>query len=171
MTHRYNYLEDLTPDGPSGDLTFVEGFILGKWQTLGLADGRYEIWMVATIAGALVESNHVWVYIDNTAPDVALTLDVDPFVPKGNPVTGHIQATDAHFGSWSLGVLPGFPAAPVPSGSSAPAPVGTTFSLATGAATPGGYVLELSAVDRSIVDSGYVGLWSSAAVGFCVEKP
>lgn len=170
-THRYAYLEDLSPNGPSGDLAFVEGFVLGKWQTLGLADGRYEVWMEAEIGASLVESNHVWVHIDNTSPHVELILDGDPFAVQGEPVTGTLTATDDHFGSWSLGVLPGFPVSPVPSGGSAPAATGTAFSLATGAATPGGYVLQLGAVDRSIVNSGSVGLWSFTSVGFCIEEP
>ena len=169
VTHRYTYVEDLTPNGPSGDLTFVEGFILGKWQTLGLADGRYEVWMEADISGSPVESNHVWVYVDNTSPVAELALDNDPFTPQGTPVTGTFRATDDHLGSWGMGVLPGFPHAPVPSSGTFPAAPGTPFSLSTTGVTPGGYVLQLNVVDRSIVNSGSIGLWDTASVGFCIE--
>lgn len=170
-THRYTYLEDLTPNGPAGDLTFVEGFILGKWQTLGLDDGRYEIWMEAEIGGTVVQSNHVWVFLDNTAPVADIELDGDPFVVQGTPVTGTFQATDDHLRSWSIGVLPGFPNAPSPSGGTGQMLPGTPFTLSTAGATPGGYVLQLVVSDRSIVNSGSIGLWASDSVGFCVEKP
>ncbi|HET7488618.1 MAG TPA: hypothetical protein VFJ85_11865 [Acidimicrobiales bacterium] len=171
-THRFPYLEDLTPNGPAGDITFVEGFLLGKWKTGVLADGRYEVWMEADIGGSTVESNHVWVQLDNTAPKAVLALNGDPFTPKGTDITGTFEATDDHFGSWSLGVVPGgYPHAPSPAGDSAPRAAGTPFTLSTNLATPGGYVLHLQVTDRSIVNSGSIGLTTPADVGFCVEKP
>jgi hypothetical protein len=170
VSHRYQYREDLSPNGPSGDLTYVEGFVLGKWQTLGLSDGRYEVWMVADIGGTTVESNHVWVRLDNTSPVAALTLAGDPFTPQGTPVTGTFQATDDHLGGWSLGVLPGgYPHAVSPAGGAWQAAAGTPFSLSTAGVTPGGYVLHLAVRDRSIVNSGSIGLWATDDVGFCVE--
>lgn len=168
--HRYQYREDLTPNGPGGDQTFVEGFVLGKWQTLGLPDDRYEVWMVADISGSVVDSNHVWVYLDNTSPQASLTLAGDPFTPQGTPVTGTFEADDDHLLGWSLTVLPGgYPHAAAPATGSFPMPAGSAFSLSTAGVTPGGYVLRLHVRDRAIVDSGYIGLPAAADVGFCVE--
>ena len=173
LTHRYTYREDLTPNGPSGDLTFVEGFLLGQWLTNALADGRYQVWMVAEINGSPVESNRVWVRLDNTAPSGALTSagGVHPFVTQGQPLNGTFEVHDAHLGSWSLSVIPSFPNAPVPFSGTANMPAGTAFSLATTGAAPGGYVVYLSAVDRAIVNSGSIGQWLSIPLGFCVDAP
>jgi len=169
-THRYQYREDLSPNGPGGDLTHVEGYMLGKWQTLGLPDGRYEVWMVADVGGTTVESNHVWVRLDNTSPVADLTLAGDPFTPQGTPVTGTFEATDDHLLEWGLQVLPGgYPHAASPAGGGWQAGAGTPFSLSTAGVTPGGYVLHLAVRDRSIVNSGTVGLWATDDVGFCVE--
>jgi hypothetical protein len=169
----YSYREDLTSNGPSGDLTFVEGFLLGQWLPSALADGRYEVWMVAEIGGSLVDSNHVWVQLDNTPPTGHLAGTADHvFIDQGQTLTGDFDVFDAHLGSWSLGVIPaGFPDAPVPFAGTANVAPGTTFSLSTVSAVPGGYVLELSAVDRAIVNSGSIGQWFETALGFCVEQP
>ena len=171
-SHLYTYREDLTPNGPSGDLTFVEGFLLGQWTPSGKPDGRYEVWMVAEIGGSLVDSNHVWVRLDNTPPTGHLLGAAGHvFIPQGQPLVGTFDVFDEHLGSWSLGVIPAFPNSAVPFAGTANVPAGTSFSLSTATATPGGYVLELSAVDRAIVNSGSVGQQLFIPLGFCVEQP
>ena len=48
-----------------------------------------------------------------------------------------------------------------------PAP-GSPWSLVTTGMTPCGYTITVTAVDRAIVNSAWVGNWSSFAQGFCV---
>ena len=64
-----------------------------------------------------------------------------------------------------------FPNNPVPFSGASNMPAGTTFSLSTVGATPSGYVLHLTAVDRAIVNSGSIGQWTQLPLGFCVEQP
>ncbi len=172
-TKRFTYLEDLTSNGPSGDQTFVEGFLLGQWLPSGATpDGRYEVWMVAEINGSLVDSNHVWVRLDNTKPVVHVVGSAGHvFIPQGGTLTGTFDVFDQHLGSWTMGVAPSFPNAPAPSGGTANVPAGTPFSLSTATAVPSGYVLEVTAVDRSIVNSGSIGQYVTVPLGFCVEQP
>ncbi len=170
-THQYTYREDLTINGPGGDQTFVEGFVLGRWQTGGLTDGRYEVWFTVDLGGGLLaQSNHVWVQLDNTAPVADLTLTSSPFLHQGTPVQATVTATDDHLSGYSLGVLPaGYPHSPVPSSGTLPvtaAPVTVDTGMP---ATPGGYVLHLSVTDRTILNSGGVGRTSTDDVGFCIE--
>ena len=116
--------------------------------------------------------------------------------PVGTILTGTYEvhdpgttSTDQHFGSLSLGVIPVGPAhgAVVVPGSRAFPVVPTTGEAGTWTLNTGdmaepnppttpmqacGYVIRLSASDRTIVNSGYVGLSATADVGFClVEAP
>ena len=170
-THQYVYREDLTINGPSGDQTFVEGYVLGRWHPAGLPDGRYEVWFTADLGGgATVDSNRVWVQLDNTAPVADIAATGSPFVSQGTPLNAVITATDAHFAGYSLAVLPGgYPNAPVPQSGSLPVTAAPVVLDTTGV-TPGGYVLRLTVGDRAIVNSGYVGQVSSDDIGFCVEQ-
>lgn len=169
--HRYTYQEDLTINGPGGDQTFVEGFVLGRWETPGLPDGRYEVWFTADLGGGTtVDSNRVWVQLDNTAPVADITATGSPFVPQGTPLHAVITATDAHFAGYGLAVLPsGYPNTPVPQSGSLPV-TAAPVSLSTTGVTPGGYVLRLAVSDRAIINSGYVGNVSTDDIGFCVEQ-
>jgi hypothetical protein len=170
-THEYPYLEDLTANGPGGDLTFVEGFVLGRWETGGLPDGRYEVWFTVDTGSGPVDSNHVWVRLDNTAPVADITAVGSPFLPQGTPLQAVVTATDDNFSSYGLGVLPaGYPHAPVPPAGLLPV-TASPVSLDTTGVTPGGYVLHLSVADRAIVNSGFVGQVSTDDIGFCVEAP
>jgi hypothetical protein len=171
-THLYTYREDLTSNGPGGDLTYVEGFLLGQWLPSALPDGRYEVWLVADIGGSLVDSNHVWVRLDNTAPTAHLEGTAGHvFIPQGQQLDGTFDVFDEHLASWSLSVIPGFPNNAVPFQGTGNVAAGTTFSLSTATATPGGYVLELVATDRAIVNSGSIGQQLVVPLGFCVEQP
>ncbi|HVG08854.1 MAG TPA: hypothetical protein VNM67_14195 [Thermoanaerobaculia bacterium] len=140
----------------------------------------------------------VRVRIDNTAPTAALaitgaTLNGNPIpavncgkFPVGTILTGTYEVHDPgtsspnqHFGSLSLDVIPDGPAngaQVVPSARSFPV-VPTTgeagnWTLDTGATAmePCGYVIRLVGCDRTIWQSGSVGLCAAEDVGFCLEE-
>jgi hypothetical protein len=140
----------------------------------------------------------VRVRIDNTAPTAALaitgaTLDGNPIpavdcgkFPVGTILTGTYEVHDPgtsspnqHFGALSLDVIPDGPAngaVVVPSSRSFPV-VPTTgeagaWTLDTGATDmePCGYVIRLVGCDRTIWNSGSVGLCAAEDVGFCLEE-
>jgi hypothetical protein len=96
---------------------------------------------------------------------------------QGMVVTGTFDAHDQWFGSWSLGLSPsGGVTVPtgalttVPTTTSLPAPVGSTWQLDTSGLTPCGYVLRLSVSDRAIVNSTYTGRSVPVEIGFCVDS-
>lgn len=140
----------------------------------------------------------VRVRIDNTAPTAALaitgaTLNGNPIpavncgkFPVGTILTGTYEVHDPgtsspnqHFGSLSLDVIPDGPAngaQVIPSVRSFPV-VPTTgeagnWTLDTGATNmePCGYVIRLVGCDRTIWQSGSVGLCAAEDVGFCLEE-
>ena len=133
-----------------------------------------------------------------SAPTAALaitgaTLDGNPIpavdcgkFPVGTILNGTYEVHDPgtsspnqHFGSLSLDVIPDGPAngaQVVPSSRSFPV-VPTTgeagaWTLDTGATNmePCGYVIRLVGCDRTIWNSGSVGLCASEDVGFCLEE-
>ena len=137
----------------------------------------------------------VRVRIDNTAPTAALaitgaTFNGNPIAavncgkfPVGTILTGTYEVHDPgtsspnqHFGSLSLDVIPDGPANGAvvnPSGRSFPV-VPTTgeagnWTLDTGGMEPCGYVIHLLGCDRTIWQSGGVGLCAAEDVGFCLE--
>lgn len=139
----------------------------------------------------------VRVRIDNTAPTA--TVEITGATFNGNPVnppfdcgkflvgtilTGTYEVHDPgtsspnqHFGSLSLDVIPDGPAngaAVNPSARSFPV-VPTTgeagnWTLDTAGMDPCGYVIRLVGCDRTIWNSGSVGLCASEDVGLCLEK-
>ena len=140
----------------------------------------------------------VRVRIDNTAPTAALAITGATFnggpipavacgkFPVGTVLSGTYEVHDPgtsspnqHFGSLTLDVIPDGPAngaAVVPSGRSFPI-VPTTgeagsWTLDTGATAmePCGYVIRLVGSDRTIWNSGTVGLSAGEDVGFCLEE-
>ncbi|CUI03061.1 hypothetical protein [Massilia antarctica] len=86
--------------------------------------------------------------------------------------------SDQHFSSLSLSVQPalgGTFVAPVPLPRTYPT-VPTTgesgvWRLDTSGMPKCGYVIRLSASDRTIVNSGYVGWGAEAFVGLCLKLP
>ena len=79
-----------------------------------------------------------------------------------------------HFGSWSLVVLP---SGATPSPSSGAFPIvptigeSGTWTLDTTGMPACGYVLYLAACDRTVYDSGFVGLCTEKSKGFCLVDP
>lgn len=146
-----------------------------------------------TVYAGLAE---VRVRIDNTAPTAALAItgatlsgvpipavDCGKF-PVGAILTGTYEVRDRgtsspnpHFGSLGFEVSPAdavMGAAVDPSGRSFPAVPTTgeagTWTLDTEGMLPCGFVIRLTASDRTIWNSGAVGLSDFDDVGFCLEE-
>ncbi len=158
---------------PDADLWFSYlGFlsnpsgVLAAWPSQGeLAVIRLEV------EGLGSESQRV--RIDNTQPEVEVAI-TDPIgdcglIGPGTMMSGTVTATDTHLGSWSL-VMDGgpasFPAVGIASGSTNVS--GLVWTTA-GPSEQCGYVVQVGAVDRSIVNSSYGAhnqRWKD--IGFCV---
>lgn len=180
----YTYREDLS-GGPGNAQIFVAGNVLARWQTAGKT-GTWTIRIeVRDAADVLYVGAAVTVRIDNSAP----VIPVGSFkitsgggscadFTIGDIIEGTYQVTDEHFGSLSLSVLP-----PLGGTFTAPVPLPRTYptvstfgeagvwKLDTAGMPKCGYVVRLSATDRTIVDSGYVGYYNEASVGLCLKLP
>lgn len=188
----YTYLEDLTSGGGLDAQIFVTGNILYRWNTSGLT-GLWKIKIEAkdpSVVGPVFTSNIVTVRLDDDAPTLGLNITsgggacADFII--GDPISGTYSAFDQHLYSLSLVVEPTmggkFTAPPsVPAGPPA-MPLSRTYPVAlwTGEAgswtldTTGmprcGYIIRLSASDRTIVNSGFVGRGNSTVVGLCLRE-
>jgi hypothetical protein len=188
----YEYREDLTGGGPDA-LIFVTGNVLFRWNTNGLT-GLWKIKIEAkdpAVPGPVFTSNVVTVRLDSLAPVLGLDITSGGGVCAdfniGDQISGTYSAFDEHLFSLSLVVEPTlggkFTAPPsVPAGPPA-MPLSRTYPVAlwTGEAgnwtldTTGmprcGYIIRLSASDRTIVNSGFVGRGNSKVVGLCLRQP
>lgn len=196
----YKFQKDLWPP----TLVEVQDDILAQWHTRGLpeGDGLYEIRVLLYKPGAPAEpdcpadhvpSSRIKVMIDNTAPNVELTLDTGPCVQfkPGNSLTGKFKAKDDHFYYYHFSILPYPPFTndkfvhyPVPAldyiygqnptyknpGIPATGITDGTFELDTTGMVPCGYVIYIGVWDRTIVNNYMPGNWNSASVGFCILK-
>lgn len=184
----YTYQEDLAINPPT-DLTmlFVEGFVMGKWNTRGLEDGLYEVKICLKTPTGDVDSNIVKVYLDNTPPHADITITEFEVGGVSNPATpcgrfpvgakikGKFTATDAHFFYFTNAVEPAsfHPNAVVPYHETypalpAPGALNKDWVLDTTDMEPCGYVVYVHVWDRTIVDSGYIGWYNCKTVGFCL---
>lgn len=165
---------------PAGFFTFVPfplnvDNVLAWWDSTG--DDLWEIRLqLADMLDNLlpgVASHRI--QLDNTGPEVAIHIDSGGDCGKykvGNVLNGHFVARDTHLGSWSLSTSP-FAGPVVPASGlvqTVPAP-GDAWTLNTAGMKPCGYIVGVSAVDRTIVNSAWVGHWAWASAGFCLEKP
>ncbi|MBS0448998.1 MAG: hypothetical protein JSR59_24000 [Proteobacteria bacterium] len=155
--------------------------LLAEWDTAGNA-----LWYVRLSvydgAGNPQGSDTHLIQLDNVAPEVAIDIstgtgDCGKF-PVGTVLTGSFVATDLHLGSYGLAVLPAVNPAGVgvPSPSSglvntAPAPGGDGWTLDTTGMEPCGYIIQVGAADRTIVNSQSVGLQAYQQAGFCLVAP
>lgn len=180
----YTYREDLT-GAPGNAQIFVLGNILARWQTAGKT-GTWQIRIEAKDAANVIYfGNSVTVRLDNQAPQFpAGSFKITSgggscadFV-VGDIIEGEYAVSDEHFGSLSLAVLPslgGVFTAPVPLPRTYP--VVSTFGesgiwrLDTTGMPKCGYVVRLSASDRTIVNSGFVGYGNETFVGLCLKLP
>jgi hypothetical protein len=188
----YDYREDLTGGGPDA-LIFVTGNILYRWNTSGLT-GVWQIKIEAkdpAVVGPVFTSNVVTLRLDDAAPVLGLDITSGGGVCAdfniGDQISGTYSVFDEHLYSLSLVVEPTlggkFTAPPsVPAGPPA-MPLSRTYPVAlwTGEAgnwtldTTGmprcGYIIRLSASDRTIVNSGFVGRGNNTVVGLCLRQP
>jgi hypothetical protein len=187
----YSYREDLTGGGPDAQI-FVTGNILYRWNTSGLS-GLWKIKIEAkdpSVPGPVFNSNVVTVRLDNSVP--ALTLNITS--PGGNcadfiigdQINGSYSVFDAHLYSLSLVVEPtlggkftapaSVPAGPpaMPLSRTYPVPLWTgeagNWTLDTTGMPRCGYIIRLSASDRTIVNSGFVGRGNNTVVGLCLRE-
>jgi hypothetical protein len=187
----YEYQEDL--QGGSGNPQyFPAGNVLGRWMTHGL-NGLYILRIEVydpTDATPNIWSDMVLVKLDNERPEAEITITsgggpCSDFV-IGDVIDGTYSATDIHFGSLQLTIVPGLGGsfttpAPLPAGPTMPlkrsySGVSTNgesgnWSLDTTGMPRCGYVVYLHVVDRTIVNSGPSGFHQSANVGLCLREP
>jgi hypothetical protein len=178
----YTYREDLT-GAPGNAEIFVAGNVLARWQTAGKT-GTWTIRIEARDATTTYFSSSVTVRLDNAAPQIppgsfkitSGSGTCGDFV-IGDIIEGTYQVTDEHFGALALSVQPplgGVFTAPVPNPRTWPT-VPTTgesgiWRLDTSGMPKCGYTVRLSASDRTIVNSGFVGFGNEAFVGLCLKE-
>jgi hypothetical protein len=181
----YTYLADWTT-GPGDALIIVAGNILAQWQTAGLADALWKIKMdfydpsTSTFHYGVDSAT---ILLDNTPPNP------NPFLITsgggscgdfhvGEKISGTYSVSDLHFYFLELVLLPpsgGAFTAPTPLPRYWTDPGASTFgdagswTLDTTGLPPCGYVVELNAYDRTIVNSGYIGNFNQAFQGFCLK--
>lgn len=178
----YDYQEDLT-GGPLNPQRFVSNNVLGYWQTAGLS-GLWQIRLeVKDALNNIYLSSIVSIFLDNEAPQIpAGSFKITS--PGGNcadfkigdVIEGTYEVVDAHFNALNLSVLPamgGSFTAPVPLPRTYPT-VSTngeagTWKLDTTGMPKCGYVIRLSATDRTIVNSAGIGFYTEAFVGLCLR--
>lgn len=177
----YTYREDLV-NGLGNAQIFVSGNTLAKWQTAGLT-GTWKIRIEAKdAANNIYPGNVVTVRLDNQAPQFPpgsfkITSgggSCADFV-IGNVIEGEYAVTDEHFGSLNLAVLPALggnftsPALPRTYPTVPTTGESGTWKLDTTGMPKCGYVIRLSAKDRTIVDSGGIGFYNETFVGLCLR--
>jgi hypothetical protein len=175
----YTYQEDLITNASGSDaLIFVAGNLLGRWETSASMTGLWyiKIEVKDPITGLPVAGpQNIAVYLDNVAPAVTAPLITSGSGPcgdfkPGDTIVGTYSASDDHFYSVSLGVLPS--GGPITKSSvvSTPTSESGVWTWVTDLTTvPCGYVIQAVASDRTIVNSGFVGWTSSASAGLCIR--
>lgn len=169
VTKRFPYL----------DVTVNENNLLAEWDSWG--DALWYVRLSVYDGGGILQGTDTHlIQLDNTSPDASVTIttgtgDCGKF-PPGTLLAGRFVATDLYLGSYSLGVAPAVnpPGVGVPSPNSglvntAPAPGGDGWTLDTTGMESCGYIIQVEAVDRAILDSQSVGHRSSNSAGFCLE--
>jgi hypothetical protein len=179
----YTYRADWLT-GPGDAMIAVSNNVLAKWQTAGKLGGLWQIKMDVydpssnTFSPA---SNTATIMLDNVDPTVSIDITSgggscgDFHV--GDKISGTYSVSDLHFHGVLLQVLPGGGSftEPVPlprlwtdPGASTFGDAGT-WTLDTGGLPPCGYVVLLTANDRTIVDSNHIGNFASEPKGFCLK--
>jgi hypothetical protein len=154
--------------------------LLAHWNSFG--DDQWIVTLTSyDPGGTLVGIDMQRIQLDNTGPAVSINITTGPGncgkFPTGSVIGGTFVARDLHLMSYSIGVKP--PGLNDPGEAITTPSFGTTNTAITGDAwsldTTGmvncGYVVEVSAVDRTIVASQAQGWHNSHSVGFCLEAP
>ncbi len=187
VVNQFGVVSSILPDPATGMvsyLNFVDNInnTLGWWNsaTDDLAEVKLDLFDNAgnPIPGALPAVQRV--QLDNTGPSASVDIQTGPGncgkFQIGATLQGQFVARDAYFGSYSLVVKPGGvnpPGVGVPSPSAgtvqtAVAP-GDNWTLATAGMKPCGYVIEVHAIDRAIVNSIASRHHAGDSAGFCLE--
>ncbi len=179
----YEYREDLT-NGLGNAQIFVAGNVLARWKTSGLTG----LWLIRIeakdAANNIYAGNVVTVRLDNQAPQFpAGSFKITSGGGScadftiGDVIEGTYEVTDEHFRSLNLSVLPALGGT-----FTAPAPLPRTYPTVPTSGEAGiwkldttgmpkcGYVVRLSAADRTIVNSGFVGFGNETFVGLCLKE-
>jgi hypothetical protein len=180
-------VNDHTPDsnGLFEYLPFTQniGNLLALWDTTGndLWQVRLQIFDMSDNLLPGVAAHRI--QLDNLGPEADLQIetgvgDCGKFT-AGVALAGRFVARDLYFGSFSLGVKPPINGpgigVPVPQSGTLQTVVapGDAWTLDTTGMQPCGYIIELVAADRAILNSVGPGVVhrNSASAGFCIEAP
>lgn len=141
--------------------------VLAWWDSTG-----DDLWEVRIQILGLPGQDMHRIQLDNTGPivDVEITGGNCGKFNVGDAMSGTFVARDDYLGSWSLGTSPfSGPVLPGSGITQTSLPPGDAWSLNTASMSPCGYVIQVTAVDRAIVNSASVGHWASDTEGFCLE--
>ncbi len=152
--------------------------VLAQWDTTG--DALW--WVKLTVydgAGNPLSTDAHLIQLDNTWPEASIEITTGTGncgkFAIGTLLKGNFVARDLNLSHYNLATFPSINTAPVgvPNPSSglvntAVAP-GNTWDLDTTLMVPCGYVIWVEAVDLTIRDSQYVGHYTPASAGFCLE--
>lgn len=167
----------------------VEHDVLAQFSTpVPEGDGLYHIRLLLYKAGAPlvpgvppnhIASEEIKIVVDNTPPDpVDVALDggaCQMYSVGGADITGTFKAKDKHFWYYNLYLLP-YPGniTHTPVATTYPAVPGTgvagTFTITTSTMKPCGYVINLRAWDRTIINNHMHGNRNHDSEGFCLIK-
>jgi hypothetical protein len=138
---------------------------LGFWETGSLGNEKWEIRLeMYDITGVLIgQTPWYTIQLNHTPPEANMEIenggDCKDFV-VGDVIKGKFLARHEHFGSWNLITKPTslappnpLPVSPTPHTTQTGLAPGDEWKLNTTGMKPCGYVIELSVVDRTILNS------------------
>jgi hypothetical protein len=170
VTQRFNYLP----------FTQNVNSLLARWFSTG--DAPWLVRLSVFDAGGTLQGVDVHrIQLDNTAPEVDIEITVGAGdcgrFNAGIVLGGTFVARDTYFGHYGIDVEPnvnppgvGVPAPGSGFGETAPAP-GNAWTLDTTGMRACGYVIRVTAVDRAIINSQFVGRSAGDSSGFCLLEP
>jgi hypothetical protein len=164
------YAYQMDAIGP--DFTFVDENVLFRFFTASRQGAhwiRIDVEDPTTLA--IIPSNSVKLMIDNTAPNLTFTMVQEPCsdIKVGEPITGTFTANDPHMGDVQISVVPFGVASKTYSLSTDTQKAGT-WQVSTAELDKCGYVVQASAVDRTIVNNTNFGNSSAVqSIGFCLR--
>ena len=160
------------------DFTQNINSVLAQWDTTG--DALWKVTLTVYDGGGNpISSDTHLIQLDNTWPEASIEITTGTGncgkFAIGTLLKGNFVARDLYLSYYNLNTYPSVnpPGVGVPSPASglvntAVAP-GDPWSLDTTLMAPCGYVVWVGAVDRAIRDSQYVGHYTPASAGFCLE--
>lgn len=177
----YEYKEDIQ----GSSQRFVSQNVLAQWLTGGAMGGLWRIKIEAKDPATNIVypgTQVITIKLDNLAPGASIEITsggggcADFLI--GDTISGNYSVNDMHFGSLNISIEPNLGGVNFTSPLVLPREypiVPTTgeagsWSLDTLLMPRCGYVVRLTARDRTIVNSGSVGFYASAVVGLCLRE-